>query len=161
MPPAGYFIDTNLFLLFVVGRVGRGIIAKHRRLRRFTVEDYDNLMALLDRVNRLYVTPNTLTETSNLLQQHGEPERSRLFDGLKFLIQESQEVVVPSAEVSQNNSFSRLGLTDAALLEVVSSERPLVTADLALYLEASKKGQEAAVYFSAGDLTVGQCGIIR
>ena len=148
MPPTGFFIDANLLLLLIVGSVGRDLIAKHRRLRRFTVEDFDRLINLLDRVEQVFVTPNTLTETSNLLAQHGDPERSRFFDRLKFIIQESKEIVVASTVASHNNAFKRLGLTDAVLLEVATAETPLVTVDLDLYLEALAKGQDTAVNFT-------------
>ena len=94
MPPAGCFLDANLLVLLVVGSVDRELIAKHRRLRRFAVEDYERLLGLIARVERVFVTPNTLTETSNLLAQHRDPERSRFFDRLRFIIQESEEVVV-------------------------------------------------------------------
>ena len=77
MPPAGVFIDANLLVLLIVGSVGEELIARHRRLQQFMPEDYRSLHNLLDQVDQIFVTPNTLTETSNLLAQHGEPERSR------------------------------------------------------------------------------------
>ena len=148
MPPSGYFIDANLFVLFVVGSTGRDLIAKHRRLREYTVEDYDILLDVLDQVERVYVTPNTLTETSNLLAQHRDPERSHFFDRLRFIIQHSEEVVVESGIASSRSEFNRLGLTDSALLEVVTEETPLITVDLDLYLAALQKGQDTAVNFA-------------
>ena len=148
MPPAGYFIDTNLLVLRVVGDVSKDLIQKHRRLKTFVVEDYDRLMDLLRGAPLVFVTPNTLTETSNLLAQHGEPERSRFLDQLRFLIQNSREVVVSSADASTNSSFSRLGLTDAALLETVSANMPLVTTDFKLYQAAVTKDPYSAVNFT-------------
>lgn len=148
MPSTGFFIDANLFVLLTVGSMDRNLIAKHRRLRRFTIEDFDRLINLINRVDRVFVTPNTLTETSNLLAQHNEPERSRFFDKLRFIIQESKKIVVASTVASHNNAFARLGLTDAALLEVATSETPLVTVDLNLYLAALAKGQDTAVNFT-------------
>ncbi len=148
MPPSGYFIDTNLLVLLVVGSVGRNLIEKHRRLRGYTAEDYDILIELLERVEQVFVTPNTLTETSNLLAQHREPERSRFFDRLQFVIHESEEVVVASTMASSNSAFNRLGLTDAALLEAVTPETPLITVDLDLYLAANASGQEVALNFT-------------
>ena len=146
--PVGYFIDTNLLVLLVVGSVGRDLIAKHRRLRAYSAEDYETLLGLISRVDRVFVTPNTLTETSNLLAQHGDPERSRFFEMLRFIIGESEEVVVASTKASNNSAFVRLGLTDAALLEVITPETPLVTVDLDLYLAALEKGDETALNFT-------------
>ena len=147
MTQAGLYIDANLLVLLVVGGVGRELIAKHRRLHEYTVEDYETLLDLVGRFDRVLVTPNTLTETSNLLGQHGEPERSRLFDRLRFIIEGSEEVVVASVEASGNSAFRRLGLTDAALLEVVTKETPLVTVDFDLYMAACGKGEDTVVNF--------------
>ena len=145
---AGVFIDANLLVLLVVGSVDRGLIAKHRRLRDFIAKDYDLLLDLIELVDQVYVTPNTLTETSNLLAQHGEPERSMLLKQLRVIIHESEEVVVASTAASSNSKFHRLGLTDAVLLEVITAETPLITVDLDLYLAALEKGQDAAVNFT-------------
>ena len=132
----------------MVGRVDRNLIAKHRRLREYTEEDYDILLTLLNPVDELYVTPNTLTETSNLLGQHAEPERSMLLNELRGLIQRSQEVVVSSAQASNNREFPQLGLSDAALLEAITPETPLLTVDLDLFIAALQKGYYTAVNFS-------------
>ena len=147
MPPVGYFIDANLLILLIVGRVGEQFISRHGRLQQFVVEDYRILRNLLDQVEQVFVTPNTLTETSNLLAQHGEPVRSRFFDQLRFTIEESREIQVVSEVASQNREFRRLGLTDAALLEVATIETPLLTVDLDLYLAALTKDQNTAVNF--------------
>ena len=148
MSPVGYFIDTNLLILRVVGDVGRDLIQKHKRLETFTAEDYDNLLDLLGGVTQVLVTPNTLTETSNLLGQHGEPERSQFLDRLKILIENSREVVVASAKASANSAFLRLGLTDSALLEIVSASTPLVTTDFNLYHAAVSKDPYSALNFT-------------
>ena len=148
MARVGLFIDANLLVLLVVGSAGRDLIAKHRRLKAYTTEDYDILVDRLGRVDQVYVTPNTLTETSNLLAQHADPERTRFFDKLRILIQESEEIVVASAQASSNSAFGRLGLTDAALLEIVTAEAPLLTVDLDLYLAALAKGEDVAVNFT-------------
>lgn len=150
MAPAGLFIDTHLLVLLVVGSCGRELIAKHKRLRAYTADDYDLLIDLIKvkRVDRVFVTPNTLTETSNLLAQHAEPERSRLLDRLGGLIRDSGEVFVTSAQASSNVAFLRLGLTDAAILEAISAESPLLTADLDLYLAALGKGGYLAENFT-------------
>ena len=148
MPSNGFFIDANLLLLLVVGSVGRDLIHRHRRLRSFAVEDYDRLLDLIRGVDRVFVTPNTLTETSNLLAQHKDPERSRFFHRLRSIIENSEEIVVTSAVAAANSEFVRLGLTDAALLEAITPETPLVTVDFNLFLAALAKGPNTAVNFT-------------
>lgn len=144
MPVAGLLVDTNLLVLLVVGNVNPGLIAKHRRLDGYTFSDYEVLIDLVNLVDRVFLTPNTLTEVSNLLGQHGEPERTLLMEGLRVLIEGSDEIVIASTQASANPAFPSLGLTDAVLLEAVSSERPLVTVDAQLYSLATAKGQYVA-----------------
>ena len=97
----GYFVDANLPVLLVVGAVNRDIIAKHRRLEGYSAADYQTLLALLfSRGNRVFVTPNTLTEAPNFLAQHGKPERSLLMTGLRYLIDKSEEIVIASTQAA-------------------------------------------------------------
>ena len=148
MPANGYFIDANLLLLLVVGSVSVDAISSHRRTREFTQEDYGILIDLIAQVDRVLVTPNTLTETSNLLGLHREPERSGFFERLRFIIEEAQEIVVASTDAALNSDFIRLGLTDAALLEVATEETPVVTVDLGLYLAAASSDPASAINFT-------------
>lgn len=147
MPPRGYFVDANLLVLFVVGGEGEHVINRHRRLQGYSVADYELLLDLFGSVDQLFVMPNTLTEASNLLAQHREPERSILLARLRAVIYENEEVVVASGDAAASPAFTRHGLTDAALLEAVSEETPLLTADGALYQEALASGRELAVNF--------------
>ncbi len=144
----GYFLDANLLVLLVVGSESRELIPKHRRLEHYSEEDFDILLELLENADRLYVTPNTLTETSNLLGQHREPERSLLMIRLHHLIHNSSEIVVASVDVSSNSKYQRLGLADAALLELATKETPVLTVDFGLYLAGLESGEERAVNFT-------------
>jgi hypothetical protein len=117
-------------------------------LEHYSAEDYDILFELLEDADQLFVTPNTLTETSNLVSQHGEPERSLLMRRLQYLIHGSEEIVVASIDASTNAKFEELGLTDAALLETATADTPLLTVDFDLYLAALESGEERAINFT-------------
>ena len=148
MPATALFVDANLLVLLVAGFVDEALIGKHKRLREYSVADYERLRDSIVGVESVLVTPNTLTEASNLLGQHREPERSRLLDGLRYVIEESREIVVASAEATRSPVFRRLGLTDAALFEAASAERPLLTVDLDLYLAVYSRDAGAAENFN-------------
>ena len=49
---------------------------------------------------------------------------------------------------SSNVNFEKLGLTDVALLEIVTADTPLLTVDFDLYLAAIESGEERAVNFT-------------
>ena len=146
--PAGCYLDANLLVLLVVGATDRALVRRHRRLQAFNADDYELLVDLLGNCQQVLVTPNTLTETSNLLSQHGEPQRSRFFETFRSIIEINKEIVVVSRQASGNASFKPLGLTDAALLEVVTADTPLITVDLDLYLAALAKVPGAAINFT-------------
>jgi predicted nucleic acid-binding protein len=140
----GLLIDTNLLVLFVVGTAAKEYIAKHKKLTEFTVEDYDLLVKLIARASEVLVTPNTLTETSNLAAYIGEPARSKVLDVLRMVSIDSQERYVPSSAAARRSEFIRLGLADAALLEATAAEKvTLLTADFNLYHAALAKGSQA------------------
>ena len=144
MSPASAFIDTNLLVLLIVGSLDRELIRKHKRTRNFVPEDYDRLIELAD-VLQVFVTPNTLTETSNLLNVS---QNIKLMKQINTFIQQVIEIYVPSKEAAKNQKFNSLGLTDVVLLASISEERPLITVDFDLYGAALAKGDKLAYNFT-------------
>jgi len=142
-----YLLDSNLLVLLVVGRVDRELINRHRRLKQFVPEDYDRLTELLSESERILVTPNTLTETSNLLAVQRGATGTELAQELGRLIEQEIEVVVPSRDAASRAEFVRLGLADSAMIHVATGDEQLLTADMKLYGAAVAVDPTAAVYF--------------
>lgn len=149
MATVGHFVDANLLVLLVVGTAQRSLIGRHPRLKAYTSHDFDVLVKLLDTADKIYVTPNTLTETSNLLPYGKRELRERFFKVLRFMIQESEEIVVASQQASEIPEFGRLGLTDAVLIDIACKEIPIVTVDFDLYHAVASRDYRAAVHFNA------------
>jgi hypothetical protein len=63
---SGVLVDANLVYLFFVGTVRRALVGKAPHTDGYSVEDYDRLSAMLGWFRHRYVTPNVLTEVSNL-----------------------------------------------------------------------------------------------
>ena len=148
MAASGVFVDANLLVLLVVGLTDKNLISKHKRVqRKFDANDFEVLCSLLGQFPRLLVTPNTLTEASNLLAQHREPQRSWILGKLAELITGSNGIYVESSVASQNDSFNRLGLTDAALLQEISADKPLLTVDANLHYASLAKHPKASLNF--------------
>lgn len=145
MPVTGFFLDANLLVLLTVGAVDRTLVGRHKRARQFAPEDYDHLRNLANDW-RVCVTPNTLTEASNLVRAEGD---ARFLEALRQIVVDgSDETAVPSERAVLDPAFPRLGLTDAALLEVISPERPLLTVDLPLFATATRREPKAAFNFT-------------
>ena len=66
MPAKAVVLDANLLVLFVVGIASPSYIAKHKRLAAYTENDFALLTDLLSAAGSVIVTPNIVTETSNL-----------------------------------------------------------------------------------------------
>lgn len=127
-------------MLFVVGSTRKELIGKHKRLKAFTIEDFDLLCRLIQAFDEVIVTPNTLTETSNLIGQIDDPARRNIRETLRLVVGATAEQYFPSRDAVAIPEYLRLGLTDACLLGLTSGGRSLVTTDLDLYLDASRRG---------------------
>lgn len=141
-----FIIDANLLLLAVVGKASRDYIHRHKRLQGYSLSDYDRLCDLLFKATRIVVTPNILTEVSNLARQIGEPARTKVSQSLRNFIQMAtvvDERYVQSVDATCRKEFLRLGLTDSALLSLAADSTMLLTADLHLYLAATAAGYRA------------------
>jgi hypothetical protein len=140
---ATVLLDSNLLVLLVAGMSSREYIGKHRRLRDYSEEDFDLLIEFIRPMSAMIVTPNILTETSNLLSGIGEPARSHIADTFRQLIGSLDERFVHSTRAVEQPEFPRLWLTDAAVLTELVNSHVLLTADLDLYLAAVQRGYTA------------------
>ena len=144
VPLRPVLLDTNLFLLFVVGTADRSAITKHNRLRAYSPEVFDLLLLLLEQTSEIVVTPNTAAETSNLLRQGvKDPLRRTLSVHFASLLEKMREDYVPSSIAAAHSTFVRLGLSDAAIAHLADGDMAILTADLDLYLEAASSGRDA------------------
>jgi hypothetical protein len=139
---ATVLLDSNLLVLLVAGMSSREYIGRHRRLRDYSEEDFDLLVEFIRPMSALIVTPNILTETSNLLSGIGEPARSHIAGTFRQLVARLDERFVESERAVEQPEFPRLWLTDAAVLMELANSHVLLTADLDLYLAASRRGHK-------------------
>jgi hypothetical protein len=76
-------VDTAPFVLLVVGTIDVRLIRKHKNTANYDENDFLALVELLSLAQRHLVTPQIVTETSNLIRQMAEPNRRLLSLGLK------------------------------------------------------------------------------
>ena len=136
-------VDTNILVLYPVGRLDPSLIEKHKRTNNFTAQDYQFLKQVLRGFNRLVTTPNVLTEVSNLLDQIGGAVGARLQVSLSKIVELLEESYVPSIEAIEVEEFRRLGLADSSLLHLARQDFLVLTDDLPLYLALQRRGIDA------------------
>ena len=133
-------LDANLLLLLVVGTYNRQRVETFKRLNIFAPEDFDLLIGIIARFRGIVVTPNILTEVSNLAGNLPDHERELCFRIFGESISASDEVYVPSSTVASDATFRRFGLSDAVIIQVASQPVLVMTVDfrLAQYLQFLK-----------------------
>ena len=139
-------MDANHFVLLVVGSASPAYIEKHKRLRAYDADAFAVLGALQGRFDALAVTPNVLTETSNLLGRRDDQTGRLLTLVFKNFVDAIVEVIVPSKHAVRRPEFQWLGLADAATLEVLSADMVLLTDDQPLFATALQAGRKAALF---------------
>jgi hypothetical protein len=136
-------LDANLLVLLIVGLTARRYISVHRRLRAYSLADFERLTALISVSAGVVVTPNVLSEASNLLRQISEPAKTEIAVAFREMIKRTQEIYVTSADAASRSEFLRLGLADSSLLEISKRNIVILSVDLDLYLAARAAGYDA------------------
>ncbi|OHB72806.1 MAG: hypothetical protein A2V70_01530 [Planctomycetes bacterium RBG_13_63_9] len=133
----GVLVDTNILLLYFVGRFKRQQIPHFKRTAQFAVGDYDLLDGFLSAFKRVVTTPNILSEVNSLSGQMGEPDRRQYFEEFAREIATLDERYVPSVGVSGTEAFQRVGLTDSGIMHLARDGFLVLSDDLKLcgYLE--------------------------
>ena len=125
-------IDCNVLLLLIVGSVDVNSIATFKRTNMFEENDYKILLKLIQN-SKIILTPNVLTEASNLLETINKKHQSLLFIKLKEIINIINEQMISSSALSMLESFHFLGLADSSIFELTKSGIIPITTDLNLY----------------------------
>lgn len=137
-------LDTNLLVLLVVGLTSERLVGVHKRTQAYDRKSFELLRRVLaNGAAALATTPHILAETSNLASQCGEPARGRIAATLAQIIASADERYLTSRIATEHAHYARLGLTDAAILALLSSEMILLTDDALLHDAASRGGFEA------------------
>lgn len=139
MTPRALLIDANLLVLWAVGAVSPRLVLRHKRLGAYVEKDYVVLSNFASQYTRVVITPNTLTEATNLALQIAEPARTQVAEQLKVIAKVTDEIYVRSEQAMHRIEFSRLGLADSAQLEVQNVD--VLTDDLHYYLAAQSQGK--------------------
>jgi hypothetical protein len=135
-------VDSNLLLLYLVGKCDPRIIPRFTRTRKYTTKDFDLLSRILDRVFKVVLTtPNILTEVSNLATKLSDNERPAFFDEMKKHVTVFDERYCASIGAFADRQCRRLGLTDAVLLSLCPNVLVL-TDDLPLYQVIATRGHD-------------------
>lgn len=125
-------LDCNVFILFVIGNLGKSHIRKFKRTAIFQEEDFDLLLKLISQ-SKIIITPNVVTEASNLLESYSVKGQKLGLISLKNIIERLDEEYKSSKELIKLGSFDKFGLSDSSMENFCENNITVVTVDFPLY----------------------------
>ena len=140
-------LDTNLFLLWLVGLRDISYISRHKRTRHFSVNDFENLNEFLGQTQKVTTTSQVMVEVSNLLAQTDAEKRLELSVTFQTVLKEVLEHHQAAAVLVNDPQFTRLGLTDSGLLHSSLKDHTLLTTDRPLHTSACELGH-SCIHFN-------------
>lgn len=121
-------IDTNLLLLLIIGSVEEGrFISSSKRLKDFSIGDYDLLLKAIKPFGEGYTTKYIAAEVSNLLDLKGYAQE-KAFEIARTIFETFKEIDSNLNNDLHNPYVPQFGLTDSKLIEL-SSTHLIFTAD--------------------------------
>lgn len=146
-------IDANLLLVLVVGLNDPRFLGQKKNVKEYCKDDFDVLCGVLNGFECLLVTPNIVTECSNLIcGRDGHGSNSAEANILAQLLSEEHiyqldERYVESVSAVGRSEYRYLGVGDCSLLHLVDARHAVVTADGAL-ARAAQSINPASVNFN-------------
>lgn len=126
-------LDTNVLLLFLVGRVDPNTLGT-KRLKAFDQVDLENLNGLVGHDLRHVSTPNILTEVSNFIGSGKQVISPRAQASLMKYVTDLHEIFTPAIDLQKTGAFVKFGLSDASVVEIVfQTKASVITVDSELF----------------------------
>lgn len=135
-------VDTNLLVLYLVGKVNKRRIPHFKRTQNYTIEDFDLLERLISWFGGIVTTPHVLSQTSDLAVP-ADKELKAIRARFRSVIEDMTEQFDEGRVLVTDASFDRLGLADAAIAAVCQSGRLVLTDDLDLQVTLASRGADA------------------
>ena len=136
---SGIVVDTNLLLLYLIGRFDQTAITTFKRTNKYAPEDFALLFRLLGSFRRVLTTPHVLTEVTDLAETFNRQRGFGFFRRLQSEIRAFAEHCLASKDVSSTHCFLEFGLADATLKELARQDRLILTDELPLYLHLARE----------------------
>ena len=133
----GLLIDTNLLLVYFVGKYDVMLLGKFKRTIAFTIDDFKKLERLFLFFDKIVTTPNVLTEVNSLSNQLPESVKINYYEKITQHIVKLDENYIESKKICELTHFPKFGLTDTGIIELVKGKYLVLTDDfrLANYLD--------------------------
>ena len=128
-------LDTNIFLLYLMGQIAPHKIEKHQRTSIYDISDYKFLIKTMNDFGsgvepKLVICPNIATEVDNLLNNtlYGKDKQAYITLSKK-IYEQSIELYIKTIEAIRHYAFYDLGITDSIVLLMAKECDLLISGD--------------------------------
>lgn len=125
----GIILDTNVFLLYLIGVYDINFIKDFKRTVKYDIEDFEWLKLVIKPFKSIYVTPQILAEAWNLFENIRDPKFSDFLDSTLHIFTLIDEEYINKNDIVQNSSLRHIGVTDTSIIEVAMNLNLLVITD--------------------------------
>lgn len=129
----GLIVDSNLLLVYLVGRADLRILRSFKRTKDYSENDWMILFQIVQCFHRLIAMPSILTEVNGLANSLSGGWRSAFFTVFRDSFETMEERHVPCRVIGLHPKFQLLGLTDSSILEIAREGFLVLTVDFQLY----------------------------
>lgn len=110
----GLLLDSNLLLVLCVGAIDRNLVENFKRTRAYSANDYDLLLEFTKSFrNKVFTTPNIMTEVNNLGMHLQGKHRSEFQKEFGRLADQFLEEYTKSNDAVKIPIFQYCGLADS------------------------------------------------
>lgn len=143
-------IDTKPFCLYTIGSLNQDYISRVSRVKSFSIQEYRELLALIEKSQKIYTNSNVLSEASHFFFEESSFRPAKLYR--QAIIKQwfrwfgrSSDVSEKSTKLidykSMSNEIIKFGLTDISLLQLaINTKSSFVTSDRILAGKSSSMG---------------------
>lgn len=130
-------LDTNVFIIYLLGLIDPKLISNNKRTSLYIPDDFYTIQEIIG--NRSILTcPNVLTEIDNLLDLKGN-YKYQYINAFKKIVKNNIEKCLNSAKSINDPLFYSLGLTDLNVINLAIESDLLISADSELCQYALSK----------------------
>lgn len=135
-------IDTNAFILLILGMIDKSLISSHKTTSIYTEQDFIDLLKIIRKAGwrKILVLPNVWTEVDNLLNRLAGSYKWPYIKLVRKLLEQTNERYLTSESGAHGIYFANVGLTDSLLVELGKECELFVTADSSLSNIATANG---------------------
>lgn len=145
----GILIDTNLILVYLLGRIDPGFISTNERTKTYREVDFRILEGIIKNTNKIIVSSYILTEVSNLSKIRRHNLREYYEEFTKYIITSSEDSPPTQTLISKEtqDTLLKFGLTDLSIIETLRiNNYLLLSADFKLCSKVLDLGYDAINY---------------